>query len=101
MSRCETYFTDSPLLNVRRTRWLADRSSARDFVGRTDAKVHRKEELLEFKAIYLETPFWKNEDGSERLVTGLREFAEFLDCNEITIASTTPKSAKSVLTKKL
>ena len=72
-----------------------------DFVGRTDAKVYRKEGLLEFKVIYLETPIWKNEDESERLVAGLREFAEFHDCSEITIASTTPKAARSILSKKL
>jgi uncharacterized protein YcaQ len=72
-----------------------------DFVGRVDAKVHRKEEVIELKALYLETPFWKEADGIERLESGIREFADFHNCSEIKITATTPKSARSILTKKL
>ncbi|MFW9889771.1 MAG: DNA glycosylase AlkZ-like family protein, partial [Candidatus Thorarchaeota archaeon] len=66
-----------------------------NLVGRVDAKAHRKEGVLELKSLYLETDFWRTGEGIERLVEGLRDFAEFHRTEQLKIERVRPKDAKS------
>jgi uncharacterized protein YcaQ len=59
--------------------------------GRIDAKVHRKEGLLEIKSIYLENATLKSEDGMQRLKSGLEDFASFHRCDKITVNRVIPR----------
>ncbi len=68
-----------------------------DLVGRVDAKMHRKEGLLELKSLYLESGFWKTYEGIERLVDGFKEFAGFHNAEEFKIGKVRPAKAKSLL----
>ncbi|MHA2021893.1 MAG: DNA glycosylase AlkZ-like family protein, partial [Candidatus Thorarchaeota archaeon] len=68
-----------------------------DLVGRVDAKTHRKEGVLELKSLYLESDFWKTDEGIERLVTGLKEFADFHKAEQLKIEKVRPKTAKSLI----
>jgi uncharacterized protein YcaQ len=63
-------------------------------VGRVDAKMHRAENRLELKALYLEHDFWKEVDGLERLAKGIASFAEFHGAASVTVGRTNPASAK-------
>ncbi len=62
-----------------------------ELAGRLDAKVHRKEGLLEIKALYLESKELQSSDGLERLKRGLEEFAQFHNCDSIKITKVTPR----------
>jgi uncharacterized protein YcaQ len=62
-----------------------------ELAGRLDAKVHRKEGLLEIKALYLESKDLQSSDGLERLKRGLEEFAQFHNCDSIKITKVTPR----------
>jgi uncharacterized protein YcaQ len=66
-----------------------------DLVGRVDMKMHRKEGVLELKSLYLESDFWKSDDGIERLVAGFKEFADFHKAGRLKIEKVCPKKAKS------
>jgi uncharacterized protein YcaQ len=70
-----------------------------DIVGRVDAKMHRKDRILELKSLYLETGFWKSEGGIERLVSGLHNFAEFHNAERFEVGVVSPKRAKTPLMK--
>jgi uncharacterized protein YcaQ len=72
-----------------------------DLAGRVDAKVHRKDGILELKSLYLENGFWKGEGGIDRLVSGLRDFAEFHKADKIEVGFVNPKSAKALLNREL
>jgi uncharacterized protein YcaQ len=65
-----------------------------DIVGRVDAKMHRKEGVLELKSLYLESGFWKTDEGIERLVAGIKEFAGFHKAEHLKIEKVRPKRAK-------
>ena len=65
-----------------------------DLVGRVDAKMHRKEGVLELKSLHLESDFWKSKEGVERLVAGIREFADFHKAEHLKIEKVRPKKAK-------
>lgn len=62
-----------------------------ELAGRLDAKVHRKEGLLEIKAVYLESKEIQSSDGLERFKRGLEEFARFHNCESITISKVSPR----------
>ncbi|MFW9912501.1 MAG: winged helix-turn-helix domain-containing protein [Candidatus Thorarchaeota archaeon] len=66
-----------------------------NLVGRVDAKAHRKEGVLELKSLYLESDFWKTDDGIIRLVEGLKDFADFHGAEQLKIEKVRPKEAKS------
>jgi hypothetical protein len=68
-----------------------------NLVGRVDAKMHRIDGVLELKSLYLESDFWKIDDGIERLVTGLKEFADFHKAEQLKIEKVRPKTAKSLI----
>ncbi|MHA2354598.1 MAG: winged helix-turn-helix domain-containing protein [Candidatus Thorarchaeota archaeon] len=67
---------------------LLDRT---DLVGRVDAKVNRKEGVLELKSLYLETDFWKDPGGMRRLASGLDD----------KVGLVSPKKAKPLLLKEI
>ena len=77
---------------------LLDRS---DLVGRVDAKMHRKEGVLELKSLYLESGFWKSDDGIERLIKGFKEFADFHKAEHLKIEKVRPKKAKSLILRQI
>ncbi|HUU77928.1 MAG TPA: crosslink repair DNA glycosylase YcaQ family protein [candidate division Zixibacteria bacterium] len=55
------------------------------FIGISDMKVHRKDQMLELKSLFFEKDF-KNDDGFiDRFITGLTLFKDFHGCNEIII----------------
>lgn len=60
--------------------------------GRMDAKVHRKTEELEIKALYLETDDLKSSTGLERLHQGVSTFAKFHSCNTVKVRKVSPRS---------
>lgn len=62
-----------------------------ELAGRLDAKAHRKEGLLEIKALYLETKDLQSSDGLDRLKRGLEEFAKFHNCDSIKVTKVTPR----------
>ncbi|MFW9845330.1 MAG: winged helix-turn-helix domain-containing protein [Candidatus Thorarchaeota archaeon] len=72
-----------------------------NLVGRVDAKAHRKEGILELKALYLESDFWKSAGGMERLVSGIKAFSSFHDIDRVEIGLVKPKRAKSSLVESL
>ncbi|HUT80294.1 MAG TPA: crosslink repair DNA glycosylase YcaQ family protein [Candidatus Bathyarchaeia archaeon] len=61
------------------------------FIGRTDVKVHRKEQKLELKSIYFESNIHIDDDILERFYKGLQKFANFHECKEIVIGNVYPK----------
>ena len=64
------------------------------FIGRIDVKAHRKERRLELRHVHLET----NPDTNlTPLVRGLRQFATFNACDEITLGKVSPASWKQNL----
>ncbi|MHA1613692.1 MAG: DNA glycosylase AlkZ-like family protein, partial [Candidatus Thorarchaeota archaeon] len=62
-----------------------------ELAGRLDAKVHRKEGLLEIKALYLESKEIQSSDGLERLNHGILEFAKFHNCDSISLTKVRPR----------
>lgn len=68
-----------------------------EFRGRVDAKVHRKDGVLELISLYLEHPDLLSEEGVLRLRDGLWSFAHFHDCHAIRCGTIHPKKhAKKV-----
>lgn len=65
--------------------------------GRVDAKVHRNIGVLELKTISIESNELSNSDGINRIVNGVKSFAEFHGCNQIKVGSVRPKRLKSTL----
>jgi len=63
-----------------------------DLAGRMDAKVHRKNELLEVKSIYLDNETIQSPKGLERLKKGIHDFAEFHSCDKIEIGKVKPRN---------
>ncbi|MHA1908819.1 MAG: winged helix-turn-helix domain-containing protein [Candidatus Thorarchaeota archaeon] len=63
--------------------------------GRVDAKVHRKTGVLELKSLYLEHDELKSDEGIQRLVSGVKEFAKFHGCESIELTTVSPKKLKS------
>jgi len=59
--------------------------------GRLDAKAHRKEGILEVKALYLENDDLRTPEGMERLQKGLVDFAKFHKCDTIKVGKVTPR----------
>jgi uncharacterized protein YcaQ len=72
-----------------------------NIVARVDAKVHRNENRLELKSLYLEHDFWKESHGLERLIDGLYEFGEFHEVKEISLEDVIPKPAKKKIRERL
>lgn len=62
-----------------------------DLAGRLDAKVHRKNGILEIKAIYLESEMLQSTEGLERLKRGILDFAEFHSCESIEFRKVKPR----------
>jgi uncharacterized protein YcaQ len=62
-----------------------------EFVGRLDAKAHRKDRELEVKALYLESDNLQTSDGLHRLQEGLENFAAFHKCETIKIGKVSPR----------
>ncbi|TFG32118.1 winged helix-turn-helix domain-containing protein [Candidatus Thorarchaeota archaeon] len=66
-----------------------------EFAGRLDAKAHRKDGILEVKAIYLENNEIQTTEGLERLQLGIEDFAKFHNCDAIKITKVTPRKLTS------
>jgi len=62
-----------------------------ELAGRLDAKAHRKEGILEVKALYLENDELRTAEGLERLQKGLVDFAQFHNCDSINVGKVTPR----------
>ncbi len=60
--------------------------------GRMDAKAHRKEQRFEIKSLYIEDDALKTDEGLERLRLGVSDFANFHNCNAITVGKVTPRA---------
>lgn len=69
------------------------------FIGRLDAKAHRREQRLELKHLHLDRHL--DNDSLSSLVPGLQAFAAFNRCIEITVTNTTPARNKKVLQQTL
>ena len=59
-------------------------------IGRTDAKVHRKEGKLEIKSLHFESAVRLDDELFQRLKEGLLKFADFQNCQEIQINKVKP-----------
>jgi uncharacterized protein YcaQ len=70
-------------------------------VGRVDAKVHRKDRVMEFKSLYLENDFWTTSEGQERLRNGLVSFCDFHDAERFTLGKASPRRARNILKDEL
>ncbi len=68
-----------------------------ELAGRLDAKIHRKERLLEIKALYLESKELQSSDGLERLKRGIVEFAKFHNCESIAISKVRPRKLTKLI----
>jgi uncharacterized protein YcaQ len=66
-----------------------------DLIGNMDAKVHRKEKLLEVLAFYINAEL--DEARMIRLIKGLKNFAQFNDCNVIDFDKVKPVKLKEKL----
>ncbi len=66
-----------------------------DIGGRLDAKVHRKDRILEIKSIFLESDTMKNEAGMGRLKAGIERFAGYHGCQTTTVGKVSPRKATS------
>ncbi|MHA1137897.1 MAG: winged helix-turn-helix domain-containing protein [Candidatus Thorarchaeota archaeon] len=62
-----------------------------ELAGRLDAKAHRKEGILEVKALYLENDELRTPEGMTRLQLGLVDFAKFHNCDVIKIGRVSPR----------
>jgi len=69
------------------------------FIGRLDAKAHRREQRLELKHLHLEGEL--DADLLTSLVTGMRAFAAFNRCTEISVTRTTPHRVRKNLLQAL
>ena len=68
-----------------------------NLAGRLDAKVHRKNQLLEIKALYLESKSIKTPKGLDRLSRGIIDFVQFHACEDVKVGKVSPrKLTKSV-----
>ncbi|RDE14527.1 MAG: hypothetical protein C4K47_04110 [Candidatus Thorarchaeota archaeon] len=67
------------------------------FVGGVDAKAHRKESTLELKSLYLEKSEESTAGLAGRLANGLREFADFHNCDSIKVGQVRPRAMKRTL----
>lgn len=72
-----------------------------NLVGRADVKVHRNENRMNLISLYLESNFWKEKDGLERLVQGFKNFSEYHQVESITVENIRPKSAKRKIVEQL
>ncbi|MFW9923563.1 MAG: winged helix-turn-helix domain-containing protein [Candidatus Thorarchaeota archaeon] len=64
-------------------------------VGRVDAKAYRKEKIMEFKSIFLESHFYKKDNSFERLILCLKKFSDFHNCVEIRFGEKVTKDLKA------
>lgn len=69
------------------------------FIGRADAKAHRAERRLEIRHLHLE-PAW-SPAALSALSAGLREFATFNGCDDITLTRVTPAGETRSITRAL
>ncbi|MFX1538637.1 MAG: winged helix-turn-helix domain-containing protein [Promethearchaeota archaeon] len=69
------------------------------FIGRLEPKAHRKDQLLEIKSIYFEEGYEPTNDSLERLALGIQKFAEFHECEKITIGKVFPTNYKVQIEK--
>ncbi len=69
------------------------------FIGRLDAKAHRREQRLELKHLHLDQEL--GDCLLTSLVSGLRAFAAFNGCCDITLTHTTPRRARNTLLRAL
>jgi uncharacterized protein len=69
------------------------------FIGRLDAKAHRREQRLELKHLHLDCKL--DQDLVPSLVTGLRTFAAFNGCDAVTLTHITPGGARNTLLRAL
>jgi uncharacterized protein YcaQ len=56
-----------------------------ELIGRLDAKLHRKEQRLEIKALHMENPDAYSQRLVQDLAAMLKEFAEWLGAQQINI----------------
>lgn len=66
-----------------------------ELIGNIDAKVYRKEKILELISIYLENDLDNN--LLSRLVEGLYNFAKFNNCNKVNLSNTYPQNLREKL----
>jgi len=59
--------------------------------GRLDGKAHRKDGIMEVKSLYLENNELRSTDGLERLKKGITNFAQFHNCDSITVGKVSPR----------
>ncbi len=71
------------------------------FIGRTDLKVHRKDEILEMKSIHFEDLFKPNVESNKRLADGLGKFADFHNCSKIKLENSIPNTTRKSLSAAL
>ncbi|MFW9966334.1 MAG: winged helix-turn-helix domain-containing protein [Candidatus Thorarchaeota archaeon] len=70
-------------------------------VGRVDAKLHRKNRILDLKSLHLEDDFWKSDSGLERLVAGINDFAQFHQADRTKVGNVIPQRTKALLIEKM
>jgi uncharacterized protein YcaQ len=67
------------------------------FIGRLEPKAHRKDGILEIKSIYFENWFKPTNDFFDRLALGLKKFAAFHNCSDISLNDNLNKISKQKL----
>ncbi len=66
-------------------------------IGRMDAKAHRKEGILEIKALHLEPAVRTSQALATDLAKTLREFAAWHECNDLQLTWSSSPELKPLL----
>lgn len=61
------------------------------FVGRMDCKAHRKEKLLEIKALHFEPHSFDDEQLLTAFATAISKFCQFQGCDQVSLTEAYPK----------
>jgi len=72
-----------------------------EFIGRLDSKADRKNRTLVLKKLFFEPGFSAHDAVLGALAAKLRSFAEFNQCDEVMVESTSPAKVRSPLRKAL
>jgi uncharacterized protein YcaQ len=71
------------------------------FVGRVDCKAHRAQRRLELKALHIEERVFGDEELVLALAQALPDFAEFQECDTVSVTKVEPQRLRKPLERAL
>lgn len=71
------------------------------FIGRMDAKAHRKDRHLEIKALYFNQSHFDQEQIIKAFVKEMKQFCKFQKCDSVSLTNSQPKHLMKPLQKAL